>query len=363
MTQNRKILVTGGAGFIGSALIRHLLTTTDYAVVNVDKLTYASSPESLDAVSNSPRYAFEQVDVRDPKALQAVFQSHRPGQLIHLAAESHVDRSIDGPADFIDTNIVGTATLLEAARAYLDTLDDAARDTFRILHVSTDEVFGSLGDQGMFTEASPYDPSSPYAASKAAADHLVRAWHRTYGLPVLLSNSSNNYGPYQFPEKLIPLMIIKALNGEPLPVYGDGKNRRDWLHVDDHASALLAILERGRIGESYNVSAHTEKTNIETVESLCAVLDKVAPQESGSSHAGQMTFVEDRPGHDRRYALDATKLMNELQWRPLGDFETNLRSTVTWYFENRPWWEKILEDRYRGQRLGLEGSRRGTENQ
>ena len=318
----------------------------------MDKLTYASSLESLSAVKDSPRYAFEKVDICDGQALARIFRHHQPNAVMHLAAESHVDRSIDGPKTFINTNIAGTGQLLEAARAYWADLPPKDRDAFRFHHISTDEVFGSLGAQGRFSETSPYDPSSPYAASKAAADHLVRAWHRTYGLPVVLSNCSNNYGPHQFPEKLIPLMIIKALAGEPLPVYGDGSNVRDWLHVEDHARGLLCVLERGRPGESYNIGGIGERRNIEVVEAICAALDDLSPAKDGKPHRDLIKFVNDRPGHDLRYAIDATKAMTELDWRPQHEVESGIMETVRWYLNNRDWWEPLMGDRYHGERLG-----------
>ncbi len=350
-----KILVTGGAGFIGSAMVRHLIGETGHSVVNVDKLTYASSLEALSSVEDPARYAFEKVDIRDGAALADVFRNHQPDAVMHLAAETHVDRSIDGPEIFVDTNIVGTGQLLETARAYWSKLAPERREAFRFHHVSTDEVFGSLGAEGKFSETTPYDPSSPYAASKAAADHLVRAWHRTYGLPVVLSNCSNNYGPYQFPEKLIPLMIIKALNGEPLPVYGDGSNVRDWLHVEDHARGLLSVLERGRLGESYNIGGSGERRNIEVVEAICGAVDELAPAEDGKPRRDLIEFVKDRPAHDKRYAMDASKAMAELEWRPLHDIESGLLETVRWYLDNRAWWEPLMREHYSGERLGAGG--------
>jgi len=354
MTQSLKILVTGGAGFIGSAMIRHLIGETGHSVVNVDKLTYASSLESLSSVEGSPRYAFEKVDICDNAALAIVFRNHKPDAVMHLAAETHVDRSIDCPKIFVNTNIVGTGQLLETARVYWSKLAPERREAFRFHHVSTDEVFGSLGAEGTFSETTPYDPSSPYAASKAAADHLVRAWHRTYGLPVVLSNCSNNYGPYQFPEKLIPLMIIKALNGEPLPVYGDGSNVRDWLHVEDHARGLLSVLERGRLGESYNIGGGGERRNIVVVEAICSALDELAPAEDGKPRRDLIQFVKDRPAHDKRYAIDASKAMTELEWRPLHDVESGLLETVRWHLDNRAWWEPLMRERYSGDRLGAD---------
>ena len=348
-----KVLVTGGAGFIGSAVVRHIIETTELTVVNVDKLTYAANLSSLASVADSPRYTFERADICDGARMSALLASYRPDVIMHLAAESHVDRSIDGPAAFIETNIVGTYALLQAARGYFDTLTEAARARFRFHHISTDEVFGSLGDAGLFTEDTRYDPRSPYSASKAASDHLVRAWGETYGLPVVLSNCSNNYGPYHFPEKLIPLIIIKGLAGEPLPVYGRGENIRDWLHVEDHARALLAIVTRGRVGASYNVGGHNEVTNIEVVRRICGLLDELAPHAGGTAHSDQITFVTDRPGHDFRYAIDASKISRELDWRPTETFETGLRKTVAWYLERRDWWEPILAGKSATARRGL----------
>ncbi len=346
------IFVTGGAGFIGSAVVRHLVAHTESRVVNIDKLTYAGNLDSVAPVASSDRYHFEQVDICDGPTITALFQRYRPRAILHLAAESHVDRSIDGPAAFIQTNVVGTATLLEAARDYWQTLTDTDRNRFRFLHVSTDEVFGSLGPEGLFTEETPYRPNSPYSASKAAADHLVRAWHHTYGLPILLTNCSNNYGPYQFPEKLIPLMITNALEGRPLPVYGRGNNVRDWLYVDDHVQALLTVLEHGRPGETYNVGGHNEKTNLEVVTTLCAILDELAPAPDGRPYDRLITFVADRPGHDLRYAIDASKIERELDWRPQESFTSGIRKTVQWYLDNRWWWEKLRNERYDGERLG-----------
>lgn len=350
---NNKILVTGGAGFIGSAVIRHIIEGTEFSVVNVDKLTYAANLSSLNSVSSSPRYAFVEADICDPAAMAAVLVAHQPTAIMHLAAESHVDRSIDGPAAFIDTNIVGTYTLLEAARGYLDQLSAEARQGFRFHHISTDEVFGSLGDSGLFTEDSRYDPRSPYSASKAASDHLVRAWGETYGLPVVLSNCSNNYGPYHFPEKLIPLMIIKGLAGEPLPVYGKGDNVRDWLHVEDHARALVTIVTRGAIADSYNVGGNNEVSNIEVVKRICASLDALAPHRDGRLHESQITYVTDRPGHDFRYAIDASKILRDLNWQPRETFETGLQKTVSWYLENKDWWQPIIAKQHATTRRGL----------
>jgi dTDP-glucose 4,6-dehydratase len=347
-----KVMVTGGAGFIGSAVVRHLLGATDHSVVNLDKLTYAASPDAIATVASSPNYAFERIDVCDGAAVAAALRRHTPDAVMHLAAETHVDRSIDGPPEFIRTNIVGTAELLEAVRAYWPTLSAAGRQAFRFHHVSTDEVYGSLGAEGMFTETTPYDPNSPYAASKAAADHLVRAWHRTYGIPAVLSNSCNNFGPFQYPEKLIPMITVKGLAGEPLPVYGDGRHCRDWLYVEDHARALVAVLERGRPGETYNVGAANERSNRQVVEKVCDILDQMDPLADGPRRR-LITSVPDRPGHDRRYAIDATKVRRDLDWHPRHDFETALHDTVRWYADNRAWWEPLLRQREAGRRQGL----------
>lgn len=340
-------MVTGGAGFIGSAVVRRLIRETDYRVVNVDKLTYAGNLDSLRAVSRDERYHFEQVDVSDPPAVRALFRSYAPNAVLHLAAESHVDRSIDGPVPFIESNIVGTFVLLEAAREY----SEGNADGFRFVHVSTDEVFGSLPDHGRFTPDSPYNPSSPYSASKAAADHLARSWLRTYGVPVIVTNCSNNYGPYQFPEKLIPLTILKGLAGEPMPVYGQGANVRDWLYVDDHAAALQMVVEQGRPGETYLVGGSEEHRNIDVVRLICRLLDELNPE--GAPHERLITFVQDRPGHDARYAIDASKIRDELGWRPSVTFEEGLRRTVQWYIENEDWWRRVQSGAYRGERLGL----------
>jgi dTDP-glucose 4,6-dehydratase len=353
-----KLLVTGGAGFIGSALIRLLFRETAHDIVNLDKLTYAASPEAVAEAAGSPRYSFVRGDVADRAAVAALLDRHRPDAILHLAAETHVDRSIDGPAAFVHTNIVGSYALLEAALDHWRRLDEPARSRFRFIQVSTDEVYGALGPDGRFDEGSPYRPSSPYSASKAAADHLARAWHTTYGLPVIVSNCSNNYGPYQFPEKLIPLTLIKALRGESLPVYGDGSNVRDWLHVDDHARALLAMLDRGRPGETYCVGADGERSNIEVVRRLCGLLEERRPAAGGRRYDSLITFVADRPGHDQRYAIDAGKLRRELGWSPRMSFEAGLAQTVDWYLENAPWWEAILAARYGGQRLGAAGPAR-----
>jgi dTDP-glucose 4,6-dehydratase len=348
-----RILMTGGAGFIGSALIRHGLRHTGHRIVNLDKLTYAADLRNLDEVLPSDRYVFEQADIADRQALDAIFARHQPDAVMHLAAESHVDRSIDGPAAFIETNIVGTYALLEAARAYHQALPGARKASFRFHHISTDEVFGSLGDAGFFTEASPYAPNSPYSASKASSDLLVRAWHHTYGLPVVTSNCSNNYGPYQFPEKLIPVVILAGLGGKPIPVYGDGANIRDWLFVEDHARALIAILEKGRVGETYNVGGHNELRNIDLVRTICRALDELLPSSAHRPHEKLITFVADRPGHDRRYAIDASKIAGELGWRPETNVEDGIRRTVAWYLENEWWWRPLQQRGASGERLGL----------
>jgi dTDP-glucose 4,6-dehydratase len=345
-----RVLVSGGAGFIGSAACRALVGRGAF-VVNVDKLTYAANPRSLDAIADDPHYAFERLDICDRAAMDAVLAKHQPTAVLHLAAESHVDRSITGAAAFIDTNIAGTYHLLEAARHYCAALAPARREAFRFVHVSTDEVYGSLEAEGRFHEDTPYRPSSPYSASKAASDHLAQAWHRTYGLPVIVSNCSNNYGPRQFPEKLIPLTIVKALAGEALPVYGDGSNVRDWLHVEDHAAGLITLLERGRPGERYNFGGESECTNLAVVEHICATLDRLMP--AGPPRRKLITFVTDRPGHDQRYAIDASKARRELDWKPRRHFEAGLEQTVQWYLANRAWWEPLQTRVYGGERLGL----------
>ena len=348
-----KVLVTGGAGFIGSAVVRQLINFTGASVINVDKLTYAGNLESLRAVQDHPRYVFEHTDICDVKEMIRVFGVYKPDAIMHLAAESHVDRSIEGPSEFIQTNIVGTSVLLEVARSYWGELDEVRKRRFRFHHVSTDEVYGSLGASGYFTEQTPYDPNSPYSASKAASDHLVNAWHRTYGLPVVITNCSNNYGPYQFPEKLIPLMLLNGLEGKPLPVYGQGENVRDWLYVEDHACALWLVLTMGRVGETYLIGGHNERTNLEVVQNLCAHLDELAPRSNGESYASLITFVEDRPGHDQRYAIDANKLEQELHWKPDQTFESGLRRTVRWYLDNRQWCRRVQDGSYQRERLGL----------
>ena len=346
-------LVTGGAGFIGSNFVRQCLSQDDIRVINLDKLTYAGNQESLASVAGNPNYIFIQGSIGDRALVKELLLKYRPGAIVNFAAESHVDRSIDGPADFIQTNIVGTFELLEAAQFYWNNLEDTKRQGFRLLHVSTDEVYGSLGADGYFTEESPYAPNSPYSASKAASDHLVRAWHHTYGLPVLIINCSNNYGPYQFPEKLIPIVILKALAGEPLPVYGDGQNVRDWLYVEDHCLAIRTVLEKGRSGETYNIGGYCEKTNLEVVKTICAILDELVPDAPFIPRSSLITFVEDRPGHDRRYAIDADKIQRELGWVPQETFETGIHKTIQWYLENRNWCRRVLDGGYRGERLGV----------
>jgi dTDP-glucose 4,6-dehydratase len=349
-----RILVTGGAGFIGSAVVRHLIADSEHEVLNLDALTYAGVLASLDGVADSPRYRFVQANICDADAVRAAFADFRPDVVAHLAAESHVDRSIDGPGAFVETNVVGTFTMLQEALRYWRGLDDTAKAAFRFHHISTDEVFGSLGEDGYFTETTPYDPRSPYSASKAGSDHLVRAWGHTYGLPVLITNCSNNYGPHHFPEKLIPLIIIRALGGEPLPVYGDGSNVRDWLFVEDHARALRAVFERGTPGETYNVGGNAERRNLQVVEAICATLDELRPRDDGRSYAEQVTYVTDRPGHDQRYAIDASKIRTDLGWEPSVTFEDGIRQTVAWYLDNRDWWQTILDRRYATERLGLD---------
>jgi dTDP-glucose 4,6-dehydratase len=343
----KTLFVTGGAGFIGSALVRLLLDQTDWQVVNIDKLTYAGNLESLADRVDHPRHVFSRTDICDRPALDALFATHGPAGVIHLAAESHVDRSIHGPGDFIQTNINGTYTLLEAARAHWSALAPDAKATFRFHHVSTDEVFGSLGETGLFLESSPYQPNSPYSASKAASDHLVRAWHHTYGLPTLITNCSNNYGPRQFPEKLIPLMIHNAVSDKPLPIYGKGDNVRDWLYVDDHARALHLVFERGTPGETYNIGGHNEKTNLAVVDTLCALLDELRPRADGRSYREQKISVADRPGHDKRYAIDAGTIERELGWTPVESFETGMRKTVQWYLDNPDWVAHVVSGEYR----------------
>ena len=351
----KKILVTGGAGFIGSAVVRHIIQNTQDSVVNVDKLTYAGNLESLTEVAGNPRYAFEQVDICDRAELDRVFAQHQPDAVMHLAAESHVDRSIDSASEFIQTNIVGTFNLLEAARAYWQQMPSEKREAFRFHHISTDEVYGDLhGTDDLFTETTPYAPSSPYSASKASSDHLVRAWLRTYGLPTIVTNCSNNYGPYHFPEKLIPLMILNALDGKPLPVYGDGMQIRDWLFVEDHARALYQVVTEGVVGETYNIGGHNEKANIEVVKTICALLEELVPEKPAgvTRYEDLITFVQDRPGHDVRYAIDAAKIGRELGWKPQETFESGIRKTVQWYLDNKTWWQNVLNGSYRLERLG-----------
>jgi dTDP-glucose 4,6-dehydratase len=345
------VFVTGGAGFIGSALVRQLITETGETVVNIDKLTYAGNPESLGAALEHSRHRFARVDICDAAAIRALFAEHQPAAVIHLAAESHVDRSIDGPSEFVQSNLVGTYTMLHEALRYWNTLGADSARAFRFVHVSTDEVFGSLGESGFFTETSPYAPRSPYSATKAGSDHLARAWHHTYRLPVIITNCSNNYGPYQFPEKLIPLMIQKALTAQSLPVYGRGANVRDWLYVEDHARALRLVRERGLAGETYNIGGQNERANIDVVNTICALLDEIAPDGIGS-YKRLITYVTDRPGHDHRYAIDSSKIQRELGWRPNETFDTGLRRTVEWYVNNREWVQRVMDGTYRGERLG-----------
>jgi dTDP-glucose 4,6-dehydratase len=347
-----KILVTGGAGFIGSALVRFIINDTDNIVINIDSLTYAGNLESLENISQDDRYFFERVDICDKVKLVRVFNDYKPDAVMHLAAESHVDRSIDNPDAFIQTNIVGTYNILEAARAFWLNLDDVKKTEFKFHHISTDEVYGDLeGNDDLFTEETSYAPSSPYSASKAASDHLVRAWHRTYNLPIVITNCSNNYGPYHFPEKLIPLVILNALEGKPLPIYGAGDQVRDWLYVEDHARALFKVITEGRVGQTYNIGGHNEKTNLEVVRLICDLLDEMVPLESSSYHA-QITHVADRPGHDRRYAIDGSKIANELNWVPVETFETGLRKTVIWYLNNQTWSVRVLDGSYSLESLG-----------
>ncbi|WP_318489708.1 dTDP-glucose 4,6-dehydratase [Photobacterium leiognathi] len=350
-----KILVTGGAGFIGSAVIRHIINNTQDEVVNIDKLTYAGNLESLQEVEGSQRYKFEQVDICDRVELDRVFEQYKPDAVMHLAAESHVDRSIDGPAAFIETNIIGTYTMLEAARQYWNKLGETSKSAFRFHHISTDEVYGDLeGTDDLFTETTSYEPSSPYSASKASSDHLVRAWLRTYGLPTIVTNCSNNYGPYHFPEKLIPLMILNALDGKNLPVYGDGMQIRDWLYVEDHASALYTVVKKGKIGETYNIGGHNEKANIEVVNTICSLLEELVPTKPKGVEKYQdlIMYVTDRPGHDVRYAIDASKIERALGWKPTETFESGIRKTVEWYLNNKTWWSRVLDGSYSFERLG-----------
>lgn len=353
-----KVLLTGGAGFIGSAVVRHIIADTQASVVNVDKLTYAGNLASVASVADNARYSFEQVDICNRAELERVFAQHQPDVVMHLAAESHVDRSIDGPAAFIETNIVGTYTLLEVARSYWNGLEAQRKTAFRFHHISTDEVYGDLhGTDDLFTETTPYAPSSPYSASKASSDHLVRAWHRTYGLPVLITNCSNNYGPYHFPEKLIPLVILNALAGKPLPVYGKGNQIRDWLYVEDHARALYKVVTAGKVGETYNIGGHNEKQNIDVVQAICALMDELVPMHDrghplNTKHSSLITYVQDRPGHDLRYAIDASKIERELGWKPEESFDSGLRKTVQWFLANNSWWQAVLDGSYTMERLG-----------
>lgn len=346
----KKIIVTGGAGFIGSALVRMIINQTEHKVLNIDKLTYAGHLESLELVADSDRYQFEQIDICDADEIERIFNEFQPDAIMHLAAESHVDRSIDGSAEFIKTNINGTHTLLERSKTYWQNLEGERKDKFRFLHVSTDEVYGELGDEGFFTEETSYDPRSPYSSSKAASDHLVRAWYHTYGLPVLITNCSNNYGPYQFPEKLIPVVLLKALQGENIPVYGTGENVRDWLYVDDHVRALLEVVKTGKLGETYNIGGHNEKQNIEVVHTICDTLDELVPK--NTKYRKQISFVTDRPGHDFRYAIDASKIERELGWAPEETFDSGIKKTIQWYLDNMDWTEAVTDKNYDLERLG-----------
>ncbi|MDH5765396.1 MAG: dTDP-glucose 4,6-dehydratase [Gammaproteobacteria bacterium] len=347
-----KVLVTGGAGFIGSAVIRQYINETNHEVINLDALTYAGNLESLTEVSSSSRYSFEHANICDIKAIEKIFKQYQPDAIMHLAAESHVDRSIDGPADFIQTNIVGTYNLLDVSRKYWACLESSKKDKFRFHHVSTDEVYGDLDESGFFTEETSYEPSSPYSASKASSDHLVRAWYRTYGLPVVVTNCSNNYGAYQFPEKLIPLVTLNALEGKPLPVYGTGEQVRDWLHVDDHARALRLVLEKGKLGETYNIGGHNEKTNLDVVKTICSILDELVPDSEFKPHEQLIRFVTDRPGHDVRYAIDADKIARDLGWLPEETFESGIKKTIRWYLDNSEWCQHVLDGSYQRERLG-----------
>ena len=354
--KGKKLLVTGGAGFIGSAVVRQVMAETDWQVLNVDCLTYAGNLASVAMVADDPRYQFAKLDITDLAAMQKAVAEFAPDFVLHLAAESHVDRSIDSASPFIQTNIVGTHAMLEACTQYWRGLDEARRKAFRFHHVSTDEVFGSLGETGLFTETTPYSPRSPYSASKAGSDHLVLAWYHTHGLPVVMTNCSNNYGPYQFPEKLIPLMILNARSGKALPVYGKGENVRDWLHVDDHVRAMRVVLTEGAVGETYNVGGNAERKNIDVVTTICEVIDELLPESAHKPHQSLIEYVQDRPGHDLRYAIDASKIKNDLGWEPAETFESGIRNTVEWYLENRDWWQPILDGTYQGERLGLKSA-------
>jgi dTDP-glucose 4,6-dehydratase len=349
----RTIIVTGGAGFIGSAVIRQYINETDFKVINVDALTYAGNLESLAGIENNQRYVFEHADICDIKALERIFEQHQPDAIMHLAAESHVDRSIEGPADFIQTNIVGTSNLLEVARNYWNQLEENRKLNFRFHHVSTDEVYGDLDETGLFTEETSYQPSSPYSASKASSDHLVRAWHRTYGFPIVITNCSNNYGGYQFPEKLIPLVTLNALEGKPLPIYGTGQQIRDWLHVDDHARALRLVLEKAKNGQTYNIGGHNEKTNLDVVKTICSLLDQLVPNSPYIPHQSLIAYVTDRPGHDMRYAIDASKIEKDLGWTPDETFETGIEKTIKWYLDNSEWCQHVQDGSYQRERLGV----------
>ncbi|MDX1919128.1 MAG: dTDP-glucose 4,6-dehydratase [Candidatus Caenarcaniphilales bacterium] len=348
----KTIIVTGGAGFIGSNLVRTLLMNPELTVINIDKLTYAGCLESLKDIANNPNYFFEKADICDRETIKKIFDKYKPNAILNLAAESHVDRSIDGPGDFIQTNINGTFNLLEVSRSYIADIKLQTND-FRFLHVSTDEVYGSLGPEGFFSETTPYSPNSPYSSSKASSDHLVRAWFHTYGLPVLITNCSNNYGPYQFPEKLIPLNLFNALNNKPIQIYGKGENIRDWLYVEDHCLGIIKVLEEGQLGESYNIGGNNEKTNLELIKFICSILDELAPRQDGKPHESAITFVQDRPGHDLRYAIDASKIQKELGWSPLETVDSGIRKTVKWYLENQNWVKAVLSNKYVGQRIGL----------
>jgi dTDP-glucose 4,6-dehydratase len=349
----RTIIITGGAGFIGSAVIRQYINETDFKVINVDALTYAGNLESLAGIENNQRYVFEHADICNIKALERIFEQHQPDAIMHLAAESHVDRSIEGPADFIQTNIVGTSNLLEVARNYWNQLEENRKLNFRFHHVSTDEVYGDLDETGLFTEETSYQPSSPYSASKASSDHLVRAWHRTYGFPIVITNCSNNYGGYQFPEKLIPLVTLNALEGKPLPIYGTGQQIRDWLHVDDHARALRLVLEKAKNGQTYNIGGHNEKTNLDVVKTICSLLDQLVPNSPYIPHQSLIAYVTDRPGHDMRYAIDASKIEKDLGWTPDETFETGIEKTIKWYLDNSEWCQHVQDGSYQRERLGV----------